>query len=423
MHRGLLATVIAAIAASSGVGSVDSHLGGFGSCGAAMAADDYQQGVSLFKARDYKNAAAAFRKAIFDRPGDANCFYYYALSLHYAKDYPGAKLAYLEIISRYPSSDAASRAQQGLNAIAPGLLASAGAASPRSSSSAAPAGRVQSYNGRAGVSSDSGSTNGDIIPASSSVNFEPLNGHMVVEVSFNGHRTKAYFDTGAETILMGKNHLAEMGLPAPRGPVVNQSRGVDGQLSDLQEEHMDVTVGGVTRKNIAVHIQDHMDTLPLLGLPFVKGLNYTIETSSIRFSAKQSAVASSATSSRGTDYNAIPYTMQGRTMVVHAQVNGKDTPMCLDTGAAGCLFTRAQAAGLGITVSDDSEAQVGSGVGGAVMVRYAIANSINVGPVQRRDFKVGINELSHSPYPLLGADFWEGRRLTVDEDRHVIHFN
>jgi clan AA aspartic protease (TIGR02281 family) len=110
-------------------------------------------------------------------------------------------------------------------------------------------------------------------------------------------------------------------------------------------------------------------------------------------------------------------------MVVHAQVNGKDTAMCLDTGAAATLFTRAQAAALGINVADEAETSLGSGVGGAITGRYTTLNSISLGPVQQRDFRVGVSDLNHSPYPLLGHDFFEGHRFSVDEDRHVIHFN
>ena len=110
-------------------------------------------------------------------------------------------------------------------------------------------------------------------------------------------------------------------------------------------------------------------------------------------------------------------------MVVQAKVNGKDTTMCLDTGAANTLFTTAQAAALGINVADEAQTVLGSGVGGAVTGRYTTLGSLTLGPVQQRDFKVGVSDLNHSPYPLLGHDFFEGHRFSVDEDRHVIHFN
>jgi clan AA aspartic protease (TIGR02281 family) len=387
-----------------------------GSNSAALAADDYSQGLSLFQARDYKNAAPLLRKAVFDRPGDANCFYYYALSCHYAKDFKAARIAYLEIINRYPSTEAASRAQKALLTLSPGLLDSV-SASPKGQSSSgsrgtSSAGAVTSYGSSSG-------TSGDIIPVSSIVNFDLVDNHMVIDVAFNGRRMKGIFDTGAEMILMGKNHLTDLGLPLPTGETIARSRGVGGKIEDVWGQRMDVTVGGVTRKNIMVHIQEHMDTLPLLGLPFVKGMNYAVESNAIRFNAKSTG----ATASLATDYNSVPYAMQGHTMVVQAKVNGKDTAMCLDTGAAATLFTKAQATALGINVSDEPEVSLGSGVGGAITGRYTTLGSISLGPVQQRDFRIGVSDSNHSPYPLLGKDFWEGHRFSVDEDRHVIHFN
>jgi predicted aspartyl protease len=381
----------------------------------AARADDYSQGIALFKARDYKNASVLLKKAIFDRPGDSDVWYYYGLSCHYAKDYKNAQVAYLEVIQRYPQSSAAAAAQKALATISPGLLASAGAAPAPSASGSRPA-SVVSYSGSG--SSSGGGTSGDIIPSSSTANFELDKNHMVVDVAFSGRRFKAIFDTGAEMILVGKNHLAEMGLPMPKGPTIARSRGVGGVIEEVWGERMDVTCGGVTRKNIMVHIQEHMDTLPLLGLPFVQGLNYAVESNSIRFMAKNSG-----SGGRGSDYNAVPYSMQGRTMVVKAKVNGREIAMCLDTGAANTLFTKSQAAAAGINFGDEPETLLGSGVGGAVTGRYATVGSLALGPVQQRDFRVGVSDLNHSPYPLLGKDFWEGHTYTVDEDKHELHFN
>lgn len=391
---------------------------------ALAAPGDFEQGMALFKGgRNYAAAAAAFRRAVVDGANDPNLpniYYYYALSLHYAKD-KLAQVEYLEIIRRWPGSEAATRAQQGLNLLAPGMLASL-----------APSAKVQSYSGSRGSgtvsSSSSGGTSGDIIPTACIVNFDLINNHMVVDVAFNGRRTKAIFDTGAEMILMGKNHLAELGLPEPRGETIARSRGVGGKIEEVWGQRMDVTCGAVTRKNIMVHIQEHMDTLPLLGLPFTNGMNYGIDGGSIRFAARPTAAPSSSYSSassasRSNNYNDVPYTMEGHTMVVRAKVNGKDVAMCLDTGAASTLFTRAQATALGINVDNEADANLGSGVGGNVTGRYTVLNSISLGPVNQRDFRVGVSDLSHQPFPLLGKDFWEGHPWTLDSERHVIHFN
>lgn len=376
-------------------------------------ADNYSRGIALFKGKDYKNAEVLLHKATFERPGDANCAYYYALACHYAKDFKNAQVGYLEVMQKYPQSGAAVSAQRALATLAPGLIDSV-TASPGASSGGGR--RVTSYSGS---SSSGSSTGGDIIPTSSIVNFDLENNHMVVDAAFNGHHTKVIFDTGAEMILLGKNHLEQMGLPIPRNGTRARSRGVDGRIVDVLGEPMDVTVGGVTRRNIMVYVQDSMDTMPLLGLPFVHGMNYAVENNAIRFNAKSSM----ASSSRGSDYNAVPYSLQGRTMVVVVKVNGRDTQMCLDTGAACTLFTKSQAAAIGINVSDEPEVNLGSGVGGAVNGHYATVNSIILGPVRQSNFRIGVSDANHSPYPLLGKDFWEGHRYSVDEDKHLIHWN
>jgi len=380
---------------------------------AALAADANATGMKFFKAKDYGHAAGAFKQAIAQNPNDSTRYYYYALSLHYAKQTAAAKIAYLEILTRFPSSPSASYAQAALASLDPSLMKQM-AASPR----------LQQYGGSAGGGSYGGSGGGDTIPAETLVNFNLENNHMIIDISFSGRRTKAIFDTGAETILMGKNHLRELGLPMPTGAVTSQSRGVDGTLTDLQEERMDVTVGGITRRNIVVHIAEKMDSLPLLGMPFLKGLSYSFDTNTIRLTNK-SATASSGSiyRSSGTDYNSVPYTMQGRSIVVQAQVNGHNVPMCLDTGAAETLFNKPQAASAGLRVAEDAETVMASGAGGLVSIKYTTISSIRLGPVERRDFKVGVNEASHSPYPLLGRDFFGDRRFSVDDANHVIHFN
>src|SRR5205823_3992134 len=115
--------------------------------------------LALFKARNYAGAAPLFKKSIFDRPGDPNCFYYWALSCQYSKDFKNAQVGYLEVLSRYPSSQAAALAQQALKTLSPGLVESA-AAAPRATTGT----QVTSYAGSRGSTGGGGSA-GDIIPA------------------------------------------------------------------------------------------------------------------------------------------------------------------------------------------------------------------------------------------------------------------
>lgn len=381
-------------------------------CGkiAAVSLDPLNAGMQYYKNKDYRHAAGAFRAAIDRHPNDERPYYYYALSLHYGGQIPAAKVAYLEVLSHFPSSQSATYAQTALASLDPTLLKQM-AASPG----------VHSY---ASASSSSGSgTNGDIIPPQTLVSFANESGHMVIEAGFNGRRTKVIFDTGAESVLMGKNQLRELGLPMPTGEPVGKSRGVDGNLQAIWGQRMDITVAGITRRNVLVHVKEQMDALPLLGLPFVQGMNFAVESNAIRFSAKN-ATASSVASSRGNDYHTVPYTIQGRSMVVRAQVNGRDTSMCFDTGATGVYFGSAQAAAAGITIADDAESFNAVGAGGGTAAKYAYANSIKLGPIEKHNVKVGVsNTPPPGGFPLLGKDFWGDSNFSVDQDNHTIRFN
>jgi predicted aspartyl protease len=376
----------------------------------AGAADAMHQGTAFFKAKDYGHAAAAYKVAMGQHPNDATIAYYYAVSLHYSKQIQAAKLAYLDVLTKFPSSPSASYAQAALASLDPSIL---GGAAPT---------RLQTFSGS---SAGGGNSNGDIIPSSSLVNFERENDHMMVDVAFNGRRTKAIFDTGAETILIGKNTLAQLGLPMPGPEIVGRSRGVGGKIENLQGEYMDVTVGGVTRKHILVCVQENLEHAPLLGLPFVQGMNYAIESNCIRFTPKNTAVASSHASSRSIslDSRSVPFTIQGRSIIVNAQVNGRNIPMCFDTGAGGTLFSKAQADAAGIRVPENAEIMVGSGVGGTSIGSYVPGVSIRLGSVDKRDMKVGVDPSATIPYPLLGRDFWGDLHYSFDNDNHTIRFN
>jgi len=65
---------------------------------------------------------------------------------------------------------------------------------------------------------------------------------------------------------------------------------------------------------------------------------------------------------------------------------------------------------------------IGSGVGGSSVGRYVPINSVKLGPVEKRDMKVGVDFTSQLANPLLGKDFWGDHRYSVDQDSHVIRF-
>lgn len=48
--------------------------------------------------------------------------------------------------------------------------------------------------------------------------------------------------------------------------------------------------------------------------------------------------------------------------------------------------------------------------------------SFKLGPVEKRDFRIGIVDRAANAYPLLGAEFLGDQHYSIDYDRGVIHF-
>ena len=381
---------------------------------AAQAADAMLQGTSFFKKKDYKNAAIAYKKAMVEHPKDATIAYYYAVCLQYLNDTKGAKLAYLDVMTRFPQSSSAAYASSALTAMDPSLLQGAQTQHLQSFSGASRS-AGGSFSNAASGGSYGGSTNGDVIPSSSSVNYANENGHMIVDVTFNGRRTKAIFDTGADIILMGRNNLAEMGLPMPPVERRNKSRGVGNTVSEVEGATMTVTCGGVTR-HVLVWVQDRFDSMPLLGASFSEGMHVAASNGSIRFTAENAGARRSNT--RG-----VPFRTSGGSAIVTAQINGRPIDMVFDTGASGTLFTQSQAASVGITVPDGADIMVGSGVGGGVVGHYVNGIDIKLGPVEKRNMKVAVAPDAGHQNALLGVDFFGDMHYEIDRKAHMIYFD
>ncbi len=83
----------------------------FAQCVWAGPAED---GVSLFKARRYKEALNAFDKALATNKNDPNTLYYYALTLQQTGDSARARSAHQRIVTAFPDSGAAVYSRQAL---------------------------------------------------------------------------------------------------------------------------------------------------------------------------------------------------------------------------------------------------------------------------------------------------------------------
>lgn len=218
------------------------------------------------------------------------------------------------------------------------------------------------------------------------------------------------FDTGAEGTVFGKNQLAEMGIPAPVGPPVGESRGVgDGGSQKVWMVRMDIRIGGIERKNFPVAVQENMPGYPLLGQNFFQDFTYTIDNGakSIHFVKKGAKQAGgSVYASAAKDPNSVPFTRYGREILVTVELNGHPMQMFFDTGASTVSLDRKQARAAGLTVPEDAEQTLHQGIAGNTTGKRFPVSSLRLGPILKRDFPIDVIESADMDHPLLGQSFY-----------------
>jgi clan AA aspartic protease (TIGR02281 family) len=243
-----------------------------------------------------------------------------------------------------------------------------------------------------------------------------------LESSFNNRKHPIVFDTGASNTVLGKNHLAAMGIAPPAGPADDEMVGAGGSQKAWHMK-LDVRVGGIERKNFPVVVQENMLSNPLLGLNFFQGYNYTIDSGahSLDFSKKRAGVGSVYGASTR-DPSVVPFKRERRHIIVTVDVNGRKTDMLFDTGAEGTSFTNKQLKDLGISVPPDAVDAVWAGIGGTTKEKHFPLRSIKLGPIEKRDLEIAAVENSEVPWPILGQNFFGNWQYTFDDQASVIRF-
>ncbi len=390
----------------------------------AAGVDPYEAGIKQLSAKQFAQAGLSFQQAVKANPKNAMAFYYLALARHYQGDRSGAMNAYSRVISTFPGSQASSLALRGMASIDPSIMQKLGLASAggNSGASAAPSGGGRNYGSNYTASSSSSSN--DTVPDECRVYFTKDANCFVMDVRLGNRPLKMMFDTGAESTVVGKNHLQELGLPLPTGPSVGTAHGVgEGGGQRFWVQKMDVTLGGITRRNFEVCVQEHMPGYPLLGQTFFHDMRYTVDNgaNSIHFMKKKSD-RGSVYSSLSRDPNVVPFTREGNEIVVVTEVNGRKLPMYFDTGASGVAFSPEHLSQVGLTIPDDARTSMSQGIAGNSLVRNFPVRSLKLGPIEKRDFEIGVTMSSHMPHPLLGQTFYNDYQYTIDYDKSVIHF-
>ncbi|MBU6450552.1 MAG: aspartyl protease family protein [Cyanobacteria bacterium REEB67] len=370
--------------------------------------------MTQFKAKQYPQAAESFRKAIAANRSDSNLYYYYALCLHYSGDVSGAKAIYNQIMQYFPNSEAAAHARTAIGAMAPACAAPGTSETP---SAPAP---ISSRPASVNTENKAGLSLADM-PDEARIYFRNEGGGMVIGAKFNNRPLDSIFDTGAEGIVVGKNHLRALGIPLPAGAPTGMVQGVGGVPQHSWRMPCTVTVGQMERRNVEVTVQEELDT-PLIGQTFFQGMTYTIDNNakSINFVKKTSRSGSIYNDpSKSTD--SVPFVREGKEIIVQVRVNGKTIPMYFDTGASGIHLTTAHAKSIGLVVPDDAPLQKSVGIAGTSMCSLVTVKSIALGPIEKQNIEVAVDMESEMPHPLLGQSFFGDCHYSVDEAHHVIH--
>ncbi|MBX9878235.1 MAG: aspartyl protease family protein [Candidatus Obscuribacterales bacterium] len=371
----------------------------FGFCISSMSAwgAAFEEGVKLFGQRNFKAAALKFDQAVKNNPNDSNAFYYRALNYQYLGDRAKASAAYQQIMQKFPYSTAAQYAQQAL-------------AQPEKPSRASRSSGTHDFQSSFGAD-----------PEQTKIHFTKQGKSLVVDAELNNRRIPVIFDTGAEDCVFGTNHLRQLGINPPTGPATGQAAGV-GSAEPVKTWQMNVElkIGQIKRSNFPISVQENLPTEPLLGQSFFKDFEYTIDDSisTIELSKR----GGGARASSGSDSNSVPFTQEGKELVVSVDVNGKKCQMYFDTGAEGITFTKEQARTLGLSIPEDAEQGTSMGIGGTTNSVSFTVQRMRMGPIEKSDIPVSVIEAGKMPKPLLGQTFYGGWQYTIDNQNKVIRF-
>ncbi len=365
-------------------------------CNLAAWGAAFDDGVKLFGQRNYKAAAVKFEQAVKSNPTDSNACYYRALTYQCLGDRIKASTYYQQILQKFPSSPAAQYARQALTP-------------PERPSRASRSSGSHEFQSSFGAD-----------PEQSKIYFTKQGKSLLVDAEVNNRRIPVIFDTGAEACVFGVNHLKQIGVTPPSGPPTGQASGV-GSSEPVKTWQMNVElkIGQIKRSNFPITVQAELPTDPLLGQSFFSGFEYTIDDSiNTIVLAKKGAIRHSS----GSDSNSVPFTHDGKELVVTVDVNGKKCDMYFDTGADGITFTKEQARSVGLVAPDDAEQGTSMGIGGTTASVTFPVQRMRMGPIEKTDIPVSIIEAGKMPKPLLGQTFYGGWQYTIDNQNKVIRF-
>jgi hypothetical protein len=169
----------------------------------------------------------------------------------------------------------------------------------------------------------------------------------------------------------------------------------------------------MTRK-VMVTIEEELKMPPLLGQDFLEGYTYEIDHAG-GFVTMKKTITGGLQSNNLYD---LPCTHTGERDIVTIQVNGRDFPIMVDTGASRSIFDPTALAKIGVQVSEDLPTIPMSGVGGNISMRETTLQ-IRMGPINR-SIPALIGRAGGGS--AVGQDVLSGNRFTIDSNKHLLRF-
>lgn len=407
----------------------------------ALASSNYQDGLQMMKAKQYARAVASFEQALRENPKDQNSYFCLGTCYYNMHDMNNAKSYYLsavKISATSPTGKAAMQAVKGLEQ----YENRSGAGSTKTVTNTLQGQRATTSSSfassKAGTGKQSSREDDDLpndihtLPTDTRVRFyrKPETGqdHLYVEGSVNNRPITMMFDTGAEMCSFGFNHLQQLGIPIPTGKPSGMSLGLGSSGPQATWTiYTTLRVGNIERKNFPISVQKNLGVDPLLGQSFFKAFHYTVETDSnpqtgaIHFTRNTGRHAGSIYQQRETN-SEVPFTREGREMLVTMTINGRSVPMFFDTGAAGVTLSKDLAKSVGITIPEDAQEGYDRGASGESKSWTFPVRSAKLGPIEKTNFDIRVVEDLPMKRGLVGQTLFGDWRYTIDSTNNVIKF-
>lgn len=376
------------------------------------------QGIQLFQKKDYKAATTYFDAACKANSKDPQAFYYKALNYHYMNNLAQAKVLYRTVVESFPGTPEANYSLRALLQLDPAYARS------KMPKRATPSISTSSVRSSSGFSSDY-----DSLPNEATIDFTSYGGSPIVTVYINNRPINMILDTGAPSVLIGKNQLLAAGLSGPQGNPQGRAGGAtSGATVASWQMNADISLGSINRRNFPVSVIENNPSPPLIGYEFFRDYKYTIDNASSRVYFKKKVRGGDSYSSQSSGGYAVPFTVEGdgsnNKIVVNVEVNGKPYPMWFDTGnsASAISMNPQDVKALGLQIPETVQAQSFSGITGSGMSIVFPVDRVKLGPIERYNVDVSVNVQSSRSRPLLGTKFYEGWQYTIDNDNKVLRF-